>query len=589
MNNKKVWLLYTLCMLVVSIPVLNDFLIRGHDIYFHLMRIEGLTQGLRDGQFPVRIQPLWYHDYGYAVSVFYGDIFLYIAAFLRMLGFSLQNAYKGYLLCANLAAIAIAGYSFKGIFKSAYIGAFGSVLYTLATYRLSNLYTRGALGEYTGIIFLPLLAYACVLLLDKERNKQKLKKGAYLLGIGMACILQCHILTAELSCIALGIVMLCFLPRVLHKEVIAAGIKAVGIAVGLSTWFLVPFLDYMLSGKFNINHIQTDDIMIQRQGVVLSQVFALFDHAVGESLDISAGTRGDFAQGTGLALALAIPCFVVCFVIGYRRKKQQSGSQGVEKLMITAAMISTAAVGMSSAYFPWDTLCRLSTAVKFFIVKIQFPWRFTGIANLGLVVLWCSIIAMLWRLHGKRAALGLSFVVMLLSVVSAGYFISDLFQRAQRIEVQTILDMDTEVASGDEYLIEGTALEALEEMDYRGEEGLEVSDYQKQGTTIQLHVKNTTSITKAIELPLLYYDGYQATIEASNQAKEKLQVSSGTNHVVRVEIKAEAEGDIEISFRGKWYWRAAELLSLLIMLWLMWCLKFGGSKATGKAQMKECM
>ena len=154
MKNKKCLLLYIIFIIAVSIPLMNDFLIRGHDIYFHLMRIEGLAQGMQNGQFPVKIQPVWYDDYGYAVSVFYGDLFVYLAAFLRLLGFSLQNAYKGYLVFCNMATLMIAGYSFGKIFRNPYIGAFGGFLYSMSAYRLVNLYTRGAVGEYTGMMFL---------------------------------------------------------------------------------------------------------------------------------------------------------------------------------------------------------------------------------------------------------------------------------------------------------------------------------------------------------------------------------------------------------------------------------------------------
>ena len=81
-KNKKYTVCYLVIILMASIPLFNNYLIRGHDIYFHLMRIEGLAQGLGAGEFPVRIQPAWYDGYGYAVSVFYSDLFLYPAALL---------------------------------------------------------------------------------------------------------------------------------------------------------------------------------------------------------------------------------------------------------------------------------------------------------------------------------------------------------------------------------------------------------------------------------------------------------------------------------------------------------------------------
>ena len=66
-------------------------------------------------QFPVRIQPGWLDGYGYVVSVFYGDIFMYFPAFLRVVGFSLEEAYKTYLGIVNIATVFISFYAFKKI------------------------------------------------------------------------------------------------------------------------------------------------------------------------------------------------------------------------------------------------------------------------------------------------------------------------------------------------------------------------------------------------------------------------------------------------------------------------------------------
>lgn len=571
MKNKKYILLYIIFIIAASIPLMNDFLIRGHDIYFHLMRIEGLAQGMQNGQFPVKIQPVWYDDYGYAVSVFYGDLFVYLAAFLRLLGFSLQNAYKGYLAFCNIATISIACYSFGKIFQNPYIGAFGGFLYSMSAYRLVNLYTRGAVGEYTGMMLLPLLIYACVLLLDEEKKKESLKKGALVLGVSMACILQSHMLTAEIACMVLAGVVVLYWKRVFCKEVLLAGVKAVSIALGLSAWFLVPFLDYMLCGEFNINSIRNNDILIQRQGVFLSQVFALIDNAIGQSLDLSAGTQGDFAQGAGLGLMLAIPALFVLFFMGYQKKEEKKK----QRLAVTAAFVSLVMVGLSTIYFPWDTLCRVAKILQYIIVKIQFPWRFTGVATAVLALLWCAVVSYIWRQYGHKKAVVLAAGVVLIMSLSAGYFMVDLLNRGERIQIHSVTDMDSFVASGEEYLLVNTVLDDLKQENLVIEDGIEITNYKKKGTAIEFHCKNLTDIEKKMELPLLYYEGYQAACVQDDMA---IEVSAGANQVVRLMVKARMDGDIRVEFHEPWYWRMAEMISLYVGVVLIikiykWCRK----------------
>lgn len=559
MKNKKCLLLYIIFIITASIPLMNDFLIRGHDIYFHLMRIEGLAQGMQNGQFPVKIQPVWYDDYGYAVSVFYGDLFVYLAAFLRLLGFSLQNAYKGYLVFCNMATLMIAGYSFGKIFQNPYIGAFGGFLYSMSAYRLVNLYTRGAVGEYTGMMFLPLLIYACVLLLDEEKKKENLKKGFIILGVSMACILQSHILTAEIVCMVLAGVVILYAKRVFCKEVLLAGIKAVAIALVLSTWFLVPFLDYMLRGEFNINSIRNNDILIQRQGVFLSQVFAMFDNAIGQSLDLSAGTQGDFAQGAGLGLMLAIPALLVLFLMGYRKKEEKKN----QKLAVTASFVGLVMVGMSTIYFPWDTLCRVAKIFQYIIVKIQFPWRFTGVATAVLALLWCTVVSYIWKQYGQKKAIVLAAGVVLVMSLSAGHFMMDLLNRGQRIQIHSVTDMDSFVASGEEYLLVNTVLDDLKQENLLHAKDIEVSDYIKAGTTITFHAKNAAERAGRMELPLLYYEGYRAIATREDGTNIPLEISAGQNNVVSIELEAGMDCDVTVGFCEPWYWRMAEIISVM--------------------------
>lgn len=559
MKNIKYAVCYLVIIVMASIPLFSNYLIRGHDIYFHLMRIEGLAQGLRAGEFPVRIQPAWYDGYGYAVSVFYSDLFLYPAALLRLLGISLQDAYKVYVVLCNVATTLISGYSFGKIFRKREIGVFGSCLYTLAPYRLVNLYTRGALGEYTGMIFWPLLIYSCVLLLNEDRNRVQLQKGAVLMGISMAGMLQSHMLTAEIACMVLLLLVIVHCRRIFHKEVILAGCGAVAVALGLSAWFLIPFLDYMLFGRFNINSIRNNDIMIQRQGTFLSQVFAIFDNAVGQSLDAGAGTAGDFTQGVGLSLMLSVIILMLLCIRGYLKQEERRKRQ----ITITAAGLGALMVVMSTLYFPWDRLCRISRIFRYIIVKIQFPWRFTGVAVGLLVVVWCAVLNYTEREYDRRKKVITICLAVGILLLSVGHFVIDLNQRAEKIQVRSVEEMDTFVASGEEYLPVDTVLDKLKTQELYKDDSVEISDVVYRGTSITMHVKNTSAQQAGLELPRLYYAGYQA-LEVTDEGQHfPIEVTDGTNHVIKLMIPEETEGNITLSFREPWYWRLAEIITLL--------------------------
>lgn len=553
-------LAYLLIILIASIPLMNDFLIRGHDIYFHLMRIEGLAEGLRAGDFPVRIQPVWYGGYGYAVSVFYSDLFLYPVALLRLFGLSIQNTYKCYVILCNIATVLAAGYSFGNICKSHKAGIVGSYMYALAPYRLVNLYTRGAMGEYTGMIFWPLLIYSCVLLLDEERQRIKLRKGAVLMGVSMAGMLQSHMLTAEIACMVLLLIMLIYHRRVFRKEVLIAGCGAVAVAVGLSMWFLVPFLDYMLTQDFNINSIRSTDIQIQRQGVLFSQIFAIFDNATGQSLDLSAGTSGDFTQGIGLALIASL--FIFCGLCIF--KEWRTGDSRSWRIAATAAGIGSLLVLMSTLYFPWDFISRVSRLARYIIVKIQFPWRFTGVAIGAFALVWGMVIAFIEKGGNKKRVLLAVTTGLLLLSLSDGHFMVNLLQQAQRIQIYEQADIDSFVASGEEYFLVNTTVDELETHESYQSDGLAVTQQTRNGIRISLHISNTTEQIGTLELPMLYYRGYQTRTDIGH-----VTVADGVNHILTLSVPAMCEGDIMVYFAEPWYWRVSELVTLAAAVFIL--------------------
>ena len=299
--------------------------------------------------------------------------------------------------------------------------------------------------------------------------------------------------------------------------------------------------------------------MIQRQGTFLSQVFAIFDNAVGQSLDAGAGTAGDFTQGAGLSLMLSVIILMLLCIRGYLKQEERRNRQ----ITITAAGLGVLMVVMSTLYFPWDRLCRISRIFRYIIVKIQFPWRFTGVAVGLLVVVWCAVLNYTEREYDRRKKVITICLAVGILLLSVGHFVIDLNQRAERIQVRSVEEMDTFVASGDEYLPVDTVLDKLKTQELYKDDCVEISDVVYHGTSITMHVKNTSAQQMVLELSRLYYAGYQA-LEVTEEGQHfPIEVTDGTNHVIKLMIPEQTEGNITLSFREPWYWRLAEIITLL--------------------------
>ena len=143
-HGKTIVFAMTLLVVLSSAPVLSFYLSGGGDLQFHLCRIEAIRQALPAGQFPVRLPSYWNNGYGYASSVFYGEVFLYFPAVLRIIGFSAQSAYKLYLLSVNLFTCLSTYYCLRKICGERLSALVGTAVYMLVPYRLSTLYLRAA-------------------------------------------------------------------------------------------------------------------------------------------------------------------------------------------------------------------------------------------------------------------------------------------------------------------------------------------------------------------------------------------------------------------------------------------------------------
>ena len=136
-------------ILMVSLPAFFLYVLPGHDIWFHLMRIEGIKDGFLSGQFPVRIQPGWLNEHGYATSIMYSELLLYLPALLRWIGLPIGLVYNLYIIGVNIATVLIAYYCFNKVVGDSLCGLMMAVFYSANVYRLSNIYSRSAVGEYT--------------------------------------------------------------------------------------------------------------------------------------------------------------------------------------------------------------------------------------------------------------------------------------------------------------------------------------------------------------------------------------------------------------------------------------------------------
>lgn len=576
--NVNRWFLILICVIVASLPLFMNYLINGHDLEFHLIRIEGIYNGIKNEIFPVKIQDYWFNGYGYPVGVFYGDWLLYIPVLFRFLGFSIQASYQLFVFIINFLTAVVAYCSFKRLFNDEKIGVLGCYIYTLSLYRLENVYSRAAVGEYCAMIFLPIVFLGMYeILFEKDQGKSS---PVVILSIGLTGLIHTHMLSCEMVAIFILITCVIFIKNVLKRNTFVKLLLTVLITVLLSLDFLVPFLDYYIQDYVLV----TSELWVWRRipiqdlGLFLNQIFAVFIKPFGQSVGIEAGVYKEITFSIGLPLILGMILFgYVALNINKEQKRDL-----VFKIGVYSFVMFVFTLLLSSRYFPWTKISTIHEICLSLISSIQFPWRFLSIASLFGVIFSCvSIIYLEKKLKEAYRYLPLYTIFFALIISVGAYNNSILFEANEEGDYYCYNADDLNIKRFDagEYLPESTVGSQLEEGKIFKTNNIILREYSKEGLSIECNVF-ADELGGYIEVPLLYYKGYKVIDTNTNL---NLDFVNGNNNVIRIILPANYSGNIKIFFEEPIYWRIAEIVTycsiiILVVYLLFYVTKFWRTK-----------
>ena len=557
------------CSFLIGLPIYQKGTVYAADLTFHLQRIEGIYEGLLAGQFPVRIQPGWLDGNGYAVSIFYSDLFLYFPALLRMVGVTVQDAFGIYMECVNIATVYTAFWAFRKISQSDVAAMTGAVVYAGCIERISSMYGGTLLGTYSAMIFYPVVAAAFYLLFAEDVKSRAYKNTWIYLTVGFSGLLMTHMI----SCLMVGMfsVLLCIVmaKRLLRRETLAELVKAVTAGVLVNLWFLVPFFQYM-AGNYRISSGLTQKIASQDYYAELEDFIRS-----GKSLaELYLNHEGvDFA---GLLVLLAY--IGLCLVWKNRR------GLTADKVIFGFAVFG---MWLSSDLFPVLGVARCAGPVVKLFRTVQYQARFLSvtvllIALLAVMLIHSDAIAGKWPylLAGVLCFVTLQQDMDYLKGVTPERVYLDRIDLASRED-------DTFYAYGvgnGEYLPAGTDTTRITR-EIRADGFLETEDVERRYLTFEMTVGNRSDQAGTILLPLIYYEGYRA-VDTQNGAE--LETAMGDNGQAAVTVPAGYTGRIRVTFCPPWYWRLSEIVSLAACLAVCWLeLRYCGRTAFFRNKIKR--
>lgn len=542
LSRKSRMILFLLAGIAVaaSFPYLNGYLNWGDDICYHLTRIEGIKDGLLDGQLPVLIYPEGLRGNGY-LNAMYPNLFLYLPALLRLGGVSPAASYKSLVLLFHFATAGITYLSVKSMCGSRKAALLASLLYTLCPYRLTNFYARGALGEALAMTFLPLLMAGLYhVLLGRKKNW-------WMLAAGMSGLIQTHVLSALIGAVFCALAGILYSLVLIREKRLLPIFKAAGLTVLLNLWFIAPFLYFFLKG--NLNTAALDWCTFSEYSLNFSGLI---------------GTLG--AQDYRM-LTLGLPVFLCAaaalFSLLFEKRTAARGRLG--GYCVFLFVLGAFCVFMSVAQFPgWEFMN--ITVFELLLKNMQFAWRMLGPAS-ALIIMSGSVLlfrSRFLREYGTGIFLALSGVCLL---SATRYQAEDFAYRTydstyttgHASKINGIPKGENTIVYPYEWVPEGAnAADPPTELALNGPGAFNLMAWERNGTKSAV----TYSLTgggSSLVLPVIAYDGYRAFDETG----APFSLLENKDRLLELPLKNDgAVHEILVQYKGKGVFTAAFLISL---------------------------
>ncbi|MGX7245262.1 hypothetical protein ACWOC1_10435 [Enterococcus quebecensis] len=467
-------------------------------------------------------------NFGYGADLFYPSLLLLPFAIFRIVGLSFVPSYYLYQLLISLITAVSSYYFLYSIKNNKKQALLFSCFYTLSTYRLIDQSVRAALGETLAFAFLPLFVLGVYSIFYSDKHRWQL------LAVGMSFLIASHLITAFYSFMLLLLFLLINWKKCKELQ-IRSLIKAGLLTVGLSAWFLLPYLEqtYQLTFNFARTTLWTSGLN-----------FSLGNLFVNSLANLSAPFT-ELKPNIGVFLLFAV------IIAGFNYPKLTPKNKRLTLITIFLIVLAT-------NLFPW-ALFKISI-----LAKIQFPWRVLLFASFFASLLAVNLIEQFRFLSSKDVFVFLS----LTSLLTIGFNVNNLMQSTSQNNI-TVTNKnysdfyESEIGHGKEYLVKDTDFKKYFASPSLIIDGVPYNDALNQTVNQYEFSKYALRIdgTKEVQLPKFYYKGYEV--------KENQKVISNYNKAGLVTVRLDqGVHDITISYKKTTIQKVSSIFSVLLS-WIM--------------------
>lgn len=513
------YILIIIASIIISIPLANKSLnIYRDDGIQHICRIIGTEQTLADKQFLPMIMSNLCNNFGYSWNIFYSPLTAYMSVMFRIFNFSYVNCLK---LCmfviVLLSGLTMYKLTFR-ITKNKKLATLASIIYILAPYRITDMYTRTALAELASFIFIPIVFEGLYIIVNEE-------KKSYKLALGAAGLILTHQVIAMYTAIICFVYLIVFFKKLKSKTVL----KNIGVnllfCILMTSFYWVGLLQHYFSTSYEVfvpGRMEREEVLIFYKAK-FSQLFITSSE-----------------QTMIYAIGLLSVIGLVLTPIAYKKVPEE-----YKKTYMFFLITGVILIGMTLSIFPFEELPQALT-------MLQFTFRLFTFTSFFFAFVVATNFAILIKNFKTLDIVILLTISVLLLVPYKSKLDFNLKDNEERLINGVRVSENTGRVHAGMASMEYLPTKAFKNLKYIANRKDEVivldnneaviSDYTKQASNMNCKISNINKET-TIELPYIYYLGYR--VYANGQ---EITYTESDNGFIQINIAKDSQ--IKVKYLG---------------------------------------
>lgn len=520
--SKKEYIILFFITILICMPFFTSSqYIDGNDTNYHMSNIYSIYTKMCDGNSGFdKVLPIIANDYGYGSGIFYPQLSHIIPAGLTyLLQGNIVLAVKIiHFLVYYISAIMM----FKlvnRVFKNKYIALISAIFYITAPYAITDTFTRDAIAESFIFMFMPMIILGLYELFESN------KKRFYIwFVIGYIGMINSHLVMSVYFTMFVCIYLLIYRKKVFTVNIFKSLVFSSVLVLLLTLPFTASLIEHKLIGEYYVFEGTT----MTSSGLVRSATFFPWEFLIQTSTKRYLSIKQYLNL---LALALAI--------ITIRKRAEIFKSDSEQKFYKMLWIFALLSLIMMSA-FPWEIAPK-------FMLMIQFSWRIQSMLIFALSIL--AGLALRNLIQRKLKILCLVIIIAFNMITVSYSYMPEMF-------IDYDIDNIDMSYFGMGWEREYLPLRTHENLDYFYSRENEIlikegnADIEKLNDNtpdLDFKITNNNDLV-VVELPRIYYLGYNIKFTNEMNEEKNLQFSMNENGFINTEIMG--NGTVEVRYTG---------------------------------------